>query len=71
MVTSAHDAPSPWQKSSFSVANGECVEVAFLSDDTVGIRDSKHAEGPVLRFSRAEFRAFVQGIQQDEFQGFC
>jgi len=31
----------PWVKSSFSFANGNCVEVAELPGDSVGIRDSR------------------------------
>ena len=35
-----------WVKSSFSFANGNCVEVAGLPGDTVGIRDSRIRAGP-------------------------
>jgi hypothetical protein len=48
-----------WVKSSFSFANGNCVEVAELPGDMVGVRDSRDPGGPVLRFTRAEWAAFL------------
>lgn len=48
-----------WRKSSYSGGgNGGCVEVAFAVRD-VGVRDSKDATGPALRFSPAQWRAFT------------
>ena len=35
-----------WVKSSFSFANGNCVEVAELPGDSVGIRDSRDLGRP-------------------------
>ena len=49
-----------WVRSSFSFANGNCVEVAELSGGSVGIRDSQDPGGPVLRFTRAEWAAFLR-----------
>ena len=37
-----------WRKSSFSADQTDCVEVAWPSN-TVLVRDSKNAGGPVLR----------------------
>jgi hypothetical protein len=64
-----HDA-SQWVKSSLSYANGDCVEVASLPDGRVGVRDSKDSAGPVLRFTSAEWKAFVGGVQNGEFDCF-
>jgi hypothetical protein len=50
---------APWVKSPFSFANGNCVEVAELPGDSVGIRDSRDPGGPVLSFTRAEWAAFL------------
>ncbi|MDT0320471.1 DUF397 domain-containing protein [Streptomyces millisiae] len=52
---------SAWFKSSYSAENGtNCVEVADLSRaGRVGIRDSKHPEGPALLVSANAFAAFV------------
>jgi len=35
---------STWRKASYSSGSGACVEIAVLSDDTIGIRDSKRPE---------------------------
>ena len=59
-----------WIKSSLSFANGNCVEVASLPDAEVGVRDSKNTAGPVLRFTPAEWRAFIGGVQNGEFDQF-
>ncbi len=66
-------APGPgphWIKSSLSFANGDCVEVASLPDGQIGVRDSKDAEGPVLRFTSDEWRAFLGGTRNGEFDSF-
>ena len=47
-----------WTKSSYSVDNGNCVEVAAVPD-TVKVRDSKNAEGPVLAFPADRWAAFL------------
>jgi hypothetical protein len=57
-----------WVKSSLSFANGDCVEVAVLSAGCIGVRDSKHPEGPVLQFTPAEWSAFIGGVMQGEFR---
>lgn len=64
------DLPPPpigaaWHKSSASGGNG-CVEVA-VSGDIIGVRDTKDREGPVLRFTPAEWAAFVDGVRNGEF----
>jgi hypothetical protein len=51
-----------WTKSSYSSAQGNCVEVASLHDG-VAVRDSKIPAGPVLRFSADAWQAFVNGIK--------
>jgi hypothetical protein len=45
-----------------------CVEVAELTDGRVAIRDGKSGDGsPVLKFSGAEWRAFLAGVKAGEF----
>jgi hypothetical protein len=64
------EADSSWVKSSFSFSNGNCVEVANLPGGGIGVRDSKDAEGPILRFTPDEWRAFIGGAQNGEFDHF-
>lgn len=56
-----------WRKSTASTGNGECVELAALPDGTVGVRDSKDPDGAVLKFTRAEVRAWLAGARSGEF----
>jgi Domain of unknown function (DUF397) len=56
-----------FRKSSFSGAsNPACVEVGFETS-AVLMRDSKHKDGPVLRFTVAEWKAFAAGMKAGEF----
>lgn len=48
-----------WFKSSHSSGQSECVEVAWMGDGRVGVRDSKNPTGPALAFSPAEWDAFT------------
>jgi uncharacterized protein DUF397 len=59
-----------WIKSSLSYSHGNCVEVASLPDNEVGVRDSKDTSGPVLRFTPDEWAAFIGGVQNGEFDRF-
>ena len=59
-----------WVKSSLSFANGNCVEVADLSGGDIGVRNSRDSAGPVLRFTPDEWRAFIGGVRQGEFDRF-
>jgi hypothetical protein len=61
------DSDLRWIKSSFSFANGDCVEVAGLPDGSIGVRDSKDAAGPVLQFTHSEWQAFIGGARNGEF----
>jgi hypothetical protein len=59
---------APWRKSSHSGNgdSGSCVEVAPL-DGHVAVRHSRHAEGPVIIYTLAEWRAFMAGAHGAEF----
>lgn len=65
--TASQDAGTRWVKSSLSYCNSNCVEVASLPDGWIGVRDSKDTQGPVLRFTPAEWNAFVGGVRNGEF----
>lgn len=53
-------AEARWRKSSYSLSQGECVEVAANAFNAVAIRDSKRQHGPVLVVSRRAFRALIR-----------
>jgi hypothetical protein len=59
------ELPPLWRKSSFSGANG-CVEIAVI-DGKIAVRDSKAQKGPVLTFTPGEWKAFVGGVRNGEF----
>ena len=64
------DSGSYWIKSSLSFSNGNCVEVASLSDDEIGVRNSRDVQGAVLRFTSDEWHAFLGGVRNGEFDSF-
>ena len=73
--TAISGAPGPgagtgWVKSSLSFSNGNCLEVASLPGGQVGVRDSKDPHGPLLRFTPGQWRAFLAGTRNGEFDAF-
>jgi hypothetical protein len=64
------DAPASdrvtWRHSSHC-SDSSCLEVAWSGGDVL-VRDSKDPGGPVLRFSRLEWQAFLDGVRSGEFQ---
>jgi hypothetical protein len=70
MPETTQDSSAIWVKSSLSFSNGACVEVADLSEGKVGVRHSKDPSGPVLRFTSAEWQAFLGGTRMGEFDSF-
>ena len=63
------DRTEVWSKSSFcGDQSGGCVEVAVLGPgDGVAVRDGKQPGGPALRFTPAEWLAFLAGARVGEF----
>ncbi|MFL1381217.1 MULTISPECIES: DUF397 domain-containing protein [unclassified Nocardiopsis] len=53
-------------KSSFSSQQGECVEVEQVGDE-FHVTDSKHPERHAHVYTRGEWRAFLQGVRDGEF----
>lgn len=56
-----------WVKSTYSGNDNACVEVAELDNGGRAVRDSKDPNGPVLRFTPAEWAAFTAGVRDGEF----
>ncbi|MFF9583109.1 DUF397 domain-containing protein [Streptomyces achromogenes] len=50
----------PFQKSSYSGAQSNCVEVAPTAEYGRAIRDSKQHDGSLLTVSRNAWQAFLQ-----------
>jgi hypothetical protein len=61
-------AGAAWVKSRRSgPTGGNCVEVAFLPEGDVAMRNSRQPDGPALVFTRAEWDAFIGGARDGEF----
>ncbi|MFD7586816.1 DUF397 domain-containing protein [Kitasatospora sp. NPDC059811] len=59
---------SVWQKSSYSAANSECVEVRVVAG-AVELRESDEGE-VVVRTTALKFASFLQGAKAGEFDHF-
>ncbi|AHH15861.1 hypothetical protein DUF 397 [Nocardia nova SH22a] len=55
-----------WFKSTHSGGSQDCVEVAFLTDGMVGVRDSKNPAGPALVFTPSEWDAFTSVVAETD-----
>jgi len=67
-MSASHLNGITWVKSRRSgPTGGNCVEVAFLADGEVAMRNSRHPKGPALIFSAAEWDAFLGGAADGEF----
>jgi hypothetical protein len=56
-------SPTEWRKSSYSWANGDCVEVSSRSGGFVRVRDTRNPGGAMLAFGQTQWDAFVGGIR--------
>lgn len=55
-----------FRKSSYSSAGG-CVEVKWLPDGRIAVRDSKDVTLPPHHFTPVEWGAFLAGVRNHEF----
>lgn len=56
-----------WRQSTWSMGNGDCVEVAQPGTDCAAVRDSKHKYGPALLFTASEWRTFIDEVKRGKF----
>lgn len=56
-----------WVKARASTGNGACVETTSVRADEICVRNSRDPQGPVLRFTKEEWTAFVSGVKAGEF----
>jgi hypothetical protein len=61
------ESDTHWSKSSYSGANGNCVEVTAAALAQVAVRDSKDPDGPSLDFSAQAWSAFLTAAAQNGF----
>ncbi|MCC9307966.1 DUF397 domain-containing protein [Kitasatospora sp. RB6PN24] len=62
-------ASSGWQKSSYSAANDNCVEVR-TADGLVELRESDEGD-VIVRTTPVKFAKFLQGVKAGEFDHFA
>jgi Domain of unknown function (DUF397) len=60
-------ADEVWRKATASDANSGCVEVAFLTDGRIGVRDSKNRSMPALAVSAHTWTTFLAGAKAGQF----
>ena len=60
------NSSTTWIKASASSGAGQCVEMR-AREGAVDVRDSKHPDGPALKFTAAEFAAWLDGAKKGEF----
>jgi hypothetical protein len=65
-LSDAERANLEWFKARASSAYGQCVQVASATAG-VAMRDSKDPDGPVLLYTRAEFKEFLDGALNGDF----
>ncbi|MFE3828870.1 DUF397 domain-containing protein [Streptomyces sp. NPDC059092] len=58
-----------FKKSSYSVGQTDCVEVARNIPGTVAVRDSKNRTGPVLLLTPAAWSAFAATVNTNVASG--
>jgi Domain of unknown function (DUF397) len=65
-ITETTTTVTGWRKSSYSGANGNCVEFAPFGEELVAVRNSRDPQGAVLFFDRTELGAFLDAVKGGE-----
>lgn len=59
-----------WRKSSYSSANGQCVEIGGGLPGIVPVRESKDPAGPCLVFGAGAWTSFLAELKADHPTGY-
>lgn len=62
-----NDELDPGFRISSHCHDGSCVAVAPMTDGSIAVRDTKHADQVPLVYTRAEWRDFILGVKNGEF----
>ena len=54
-----------WRKTRYSIANGDCVEVA-TAGGSVAVRDSKNPAGAVIKYAPGAWQMFLAATRRGE-----
>jgi hypothetical protein len=65
-ITDSERSGLVWRKATSSAHNGACVQVAAAAGG-IAVRDSKNPDGPILLYTPNEWRAFLDGAKNGEF----
>jgi Domain of unknown function (DUF397) len=63
-MTTADPSRAMWRTSSYSGANGSCIQVACHAPGAVVVRDSKKPAGPRLSFTAGQWTAFTGSLKE-------
>jgi hypothetical protein len=64
----AGDLPDAhWHKSPVSSPQGNCVELATLPGEQIAVRNSRHPDGPVLIFTKAQVKDLIEAMKHGSF----
>ncbi|WP_436761132.1 DUF397 domain-containing protein [Streptosporangium sp. V21-05] len=66
MSVEAELSTAVWHKSGRSNASGDCVEIARLNNNRVGVRDSKNPSAPALVFEATVFATFLEAVKAEQ-----
>jgi hypothetical protein len=65
-VSTERGETTAWIKAGRSESSGQCVEMRRHAG-AIEVRDSKNPDGPILRYTPAEWAAWLDGARKGEF----
>ncbi|GIH61093.1 DUF397 domain-containing protein [Microbispora siamensis] len=67
MKSQGRGSDEPLWRTASRCNNGNCVAVATLSADVIGMRDTKDAKGRILEIRREQWEQFLQEVKAGLF----